>query len=68
MTPLCVQVLEPVSIVTIFSEVIEMALVVDRLAIPAAIMELEATEMLPLPKEVLFPATTVPPLSVVPPA
>jgi hypothetical protein len=35
---------------------------------PAAMAASLATEMPPLPKEALFPATTVPPLSVVPPA
>ena len=48
-------------------EATTMALVVFRVAVPAAMVEFEATEMLPLPKAALFPATTVPPLSVVPP-
>jgi hypothetical protein len=34
---------------------------------PAAIVALEATEIPPDPKAALFPATTVPALSVVPP-
>ena len=56
-----------VSMVAVDPEAMATALLMVSPCAPAAITALEATEMPPLPKEELFPATTVPAFSVVPP-
>jgi hypothetical protein len=67
MAPDWVQEFPVVSRPAICPAAIDMVFVMARFGTPAEIVALEETAIFPVPKEALFPATTLPPLRVVPP-